>query len=135
MVRADKTARMRRTLLLAGGGLTTAGALLPWVDLHVTGLHVSVQLDAAKHGLWILALLAGCLAVFAALLDDGAPVSILASVAAAGAAGFGTFRILHSPGYELASATGIVHWSAGPGLWAMGLGAVAALAALFTASD
>src|SRR5438876_1064994 len=50
---------MRRTLLLAGGGLTIAGALLPWVDLHVTGLHVSVQLDAAKHGLWILALLAG----------------------------------------------------------------------------
>jgi hypothetical protein len=120
---------MRRTLLLAGGGLTIAGALLPWVDLHVTGL------DGGKHGLWILALLAGCLALFAALLDDGAPVSILASVAAAGAAGFGIYRVLHSPGYERASELGVPHWSAGPGLWAMTLGAAAALAALFTASD
>ena len=126
---------MRRTLLLAGGGLTIAGALLPWVDLHLKGIEISVHLDAAKQGLGVLALVAGCLAVFAALLDDGAPVSILASVAAAGAAGFGTYRIIHSPGYELASATGIVHWSAGLGLWAMALGAGLALAALLTASD
>ena len=126
---------MRRTLLLAGGGLTIAGAVLPWVDLHVTGLDISVHLDAAKHGVGVLALLAGCLAVFGALLDDGAAVSILASVAAAGAAGFGTWRILHTPGYELASATGIVHWSAGLGLWAMALGAASALGALLTASD
>jgi hypothetical protein len=120
---------MRRTLLLAGGGLTIAGALLPWVDLDVAGI------DTAKHGVGILALIAGGLAVFAAVLDDGAPVSILASVAAAGAAGFGTYRILHSPGYELASASGIVHWSVGLGLWAMGLGAASAIAALLTASD
>ena len=126
---------MRRTLLLLGGGLTSAGALLPWVDLHVSGLDVSVHLDGAKHHLWILALAAGALAIFAALLDDGAAVSILSSVAAAGAAAYGTWRIVHSTGYELASATGLVHWSAGLGLWAMGLGAATALAALFTARD
>ena len=126
---------MRRTLLLVGGGLTIAGALLPWVELHVKGLPVSVRLDAEKHHLWILALAAGCLAVFAALLEDGAAVSILASVAAAGAAAFGTYRLLHSTGYELASATGIVHWEAGLGLWAMALGAASALAALLTARD
>jgi hypothetical protein len=126
---------MRRILLLAGGGLTIAGALLPWVDLHVKVIDVSVHLDAEKHGIGILALLAGCLALFAALVHDGAAVSILASVGAAGAAGIGTYRILHSPGYEVASATGLVHWEAGLGLWAMGLGALAALAALFTASD
>jgi hypothetical protein len=125
---------MRRILLLAGGFLTVAGALLPWVDLHVRVVDVSVHLDAEKHAIGILALLAGCLAVFAALVHDGAAVSILASVAAAGTAAFGTFRILHSPGYELASASGLVHWEAGLGLWAMGLGAAAALAALFTAS-
>jgi len=125
---------MRRILLLAGGFLTIAGALLPWVDLHVRVVDVSVHLDAEKHAIGILALLAGCLAVFAALVHDGAAVSILASVAAAGTAAFGTFRILHSPGYELASASGLVHWEAGLGLWAMGLGAAAALAALFTAS-
>ena len=126
---------MRRILLLVGGGLTIAGALLPWVELHVTGLPLSIHLDMAKHGVGILALLAGCLALFAALLDDGAPVSILAAVAAAGAAGFGTYRIIHSAAYELAAKTGIVHWSAGLGLWAMALGAASALAALFTASD
>jgi hypothetical protein len=126
---------MRRIFLLVGGFLTIAGALLPWVDLHVKVIDVSVHLDAEKHSIGILALFAGCLAVFAALVHDGAAVSILASVAAAGAAGFGTFRILHSPGYELASATGLVHWEAGLGLWAMGLGAASALAALFTASD
>jgi hypothetical protein len=126
---------MRRILLLAGGGLTIAGALLPWVDLHVKVIEVTVHLDAEKHAIGILALLAGCLALFAALIDDGAPVSILASVAAAGAAAVGTFRILHSPGYELASSTGLVHWSAGLGLWAMALGAASALAALLTASD
>jgi hypothetical protein len=126
---------MRRTLLLVGGGLTSLGALLPWVDLHVTGLDVSVHLDVAKHHLWLLALAAGLLGIFAALLDDGAAVSILSSVAAAGAAAFGTYRVIHSTGYELASATGLVHWSAGLGLWAMGLGAASALAALFTAKD
>src|SRR5919198_5674281 len=126
---------MRRILLLAGGCLTIAGALLPWVDLHVKVIDVSVHLDAEKHGIGILALAAGCLAVFAALVHDGAAVSILASVAAAGAAAVGTYRILHSPGYELASATGLAHWEAGLGLWAMGLGATSALAALFTASD
>jgi hypothetical protein len=126
---------MRRILLLAGGALTIAGALLPWVDLHVKVIDVSLHLDAEKHAVGILALVAGCLAVFAALIEDGAAVSILASVAAAGAAGIGTYRILHSPGYELASASGLVHWSAGIGLWAMGLGAASALAALVTASD
>jgi hypothetical protein len=126
---------MRRILLLAGGALTIAGALLPWVDLHVKVIDVTVHLDAEKHAVGILALVAGCLAVFAALIEDGAAVSILASVAAAGAAGVGTYRILHSPGYELASASGLVHWSAGIGLWAMGLGAASALAALVTASD
>jgi hypothetical protein len=126
---------MRRILLLVGGGLTIAGALLPWVELQVTGLPISVDLDMAKHGVGILAVLAGCLALFAALLDDGAPVSILASAAAAGAAAFSTYRIIHSAGYDLAAQTGIVHWSPGLGLWAMGLGAVSALAALFTAHD
>jgi hypothetical protein len=126
---------MRRTLLLVGGGLTIAGALLPWVELHVSGLPISVHLDTEKRHLWVLALAAGCLAVFAALLEDGAAVSILASMAAAGAAAFGVYRMLHSTGYELASTTGLVHWSAGLGLWAMGLGAVSALAALFTAHD
>jgi hypothetical protein len=126
---------MRRILLLAGAGLTIAGALLPWVDVHVTGLPLAVHLDMAKHGVGILALLAGCLALFAALLDDGAPVSILASVAAAGGAAYGTYRVLHSTEYELAAKTGIVHWSAGLGLWAMGLGAASALAALLTARD
>ena len=126
---------MRRTFLLVGGGLTIAGAFLPWVELHVTGLPISVHVDTEKHHLWILALAAGCLAVFAALLEDGAAVSILASVAAAGAAAFGVYRLLHSTGYELASTTGLVHWSAGLGLWAMGLGSVSALAALFTARD
>ena len=72
---------------------------------------------------------------FAALVEDGAAVSILASVAAAGAAAFGTYRMLHSTGYELASATGIVHWEAGLGLWAMGVGAGSAVAALLTAKD
>jgi hypothetical protein len=126
---------MRRTLLLVGGGLTVVGALLPWVDLHVTGIHLSVHLDAAKHGVGVIALLAGCLALFAALLDDGAAVSILASVAAAGAAAVGVWRVVHTPGYELAAKTGIVHWSAGLGLWATGLGAAVALGALLTASD
>jgi hypothetical protein len=126
---------MRRTLLLAGGGLTIAGALLPWVDVHVQVIEATIHLDVEKHGVGILALLAGCLAVFAALIHDGAAVSILASVAAAGAAAFGTYRVLHTPGYELASATGLVHWSAGLGLWAMALGAASALAALLTASD
>jgi hypothetical protein len=126
---------MRRILLLAGGFLTIAGALLPWVDLHVKVIDLSVHLDAEKHGIGILALLAGFLAVFAALVHDGAAISILSSVAAAGAAGVGTYRILHSPGYEIASATGLVDWEAGLGLWAMGLGAAAALAALLTASD
>ena len=126
---------MRRILLLAGGGLTIAGALLPWVDLHVKVIEVTIHLVVEKLGVGFLALLAGCLALFAAFIDDGAPVSILASVSAAGAAGFGTYRILHTPGYELASATGLVHWSAGLGLWAMALGAASALAALLTASD
>jgi hypothetical protein len=126
---------MRRILLLAGGSLTIAGAFLPWVDLQVKVIDVSVHLDAEKHSIGILALLAGCLAVFAALVHDGAAVSILSSVAAAGAAAVGTYRILHSPGYELASATGLVHWEAGLGLWATGLGAAVALAALLTASD
>jgi hypothetical protein len=126
---------VRRILLLAGGGLTIAGALLPWVDLHVKVIEVTIHMDVEKHGVGILALLAGCLALFAAFIDDGAPVSILASVSAAGAAAFGTYRILHTPGYELASATGLVHWSAGLGLWAMALGAASALAALLTASD
>jgi hypothetical protein len=126
---------MRRILLLAGGGLTVAGALLPWVEPHLTGLAHGIHLDMGKHGVGILALLAGCLAVFAALLDDGAPVSILASVAAAGAAAFGAYRIIHSTAYEVAAAKGIAHWSAGLGLWVMGLGAASALAALFTASD
>ena len=126
---------MRRTLLLAAGGLTIAGALLPWVDLHVKVVDVTVHLDAEKHAVGILALVAGCLAVFSALVEDGAAVSVLASVAAAGAAGFGTYRILHTPGYELASATGLVHWEAGLGLWAMGLGAALALGSLLTAAD
>jgi hypothetical protein len=126
---------MRRILLLLGGGLTIAGAFLPWVELHVGGLPLSVHVDADKHHLWPLALAAGCLAVFAALLDDGAAVSILASVAAAGAAAFGAYRMLHSAGYEAASATGLIHWSAGLGLWAMALGAASALAALLTARD
>jgi len=126
---------MRRTLLLVGGGLTIAGALLPWAELHVVGLPLSIHVDADKHNLWLLALAAGCLAVFAALLDDGAAVSILSSVAAAGAAAFGVYRVVHSTGYEVASSTGLVHWSAGLGLWAMGLGAGAALAALLTARD
>jgi hypothetical protein len=126
---------MRRTLLLAGGGLSIAGALLPWVDLHVTGIHLSVHVDAAKHGVGVIALLAGCLALFAALLEDGAAVSILSSVAAAGAAAYGVWRVVHTPGYELAAKTGIVHWSAGLGLWALALGAAVAVAALLTAAD
>jgi hypothetical protein len=125
---------MRRILLLAAGGLTIAGALLPWVDLDVRVIEATVHLDAEKHVVGILALVAACLALFAALVEDGAAVSIIATVAAAGAAAFGTYRIVHSPGYEVASATGLVHWSAGVGLWAMGLGAAFALAALFTAS-
>jgi hypothetical protein len=127
---------LRRTLLVVGGGLAVAGALLPWVDLHVTGLPLSVHLGSAKEGvIGLLALMAGILALIAALISDGAPVSVLAAVGAAVVAAAGTWRVVQSDAYEVASATGVVHWSAGLGLWAMGLGAVCALASLFTASD
>jgi hypothetical protein len=125
---------MRRPLLLAAGGLAIVGALLPWVEYRLAGQDVSLHIEAAKHGLGVLALLAGCVALLAAATQGGAAVSMLATIASIGCAALGSWRTLHSSSYEIASAVG-VHWNAGYGLWAMGLGAALTFAALLASPD
>jgi hypothetical protein len=125
---------MRRPLLLAAGGLAIAGALLPWIEFRLSGGDVSLHIEAAKHGLGALALLAGCVALLAAAAQGGAAVSMLATVGSIGCAALGSWRTLHSPAYEIASAVG-VQWTAGAGLRAMGLGAALTFAALLTSPD
>jgi hypothetical protein len=109
---------MRRTLLLAAGGLAIAGALLPWVEFRLAGGDVSLHIEAAKHGLGALALLAGCVALLAGAAG-GVWVSMLATLASAGCVALGSWQSVHSPAFEIASAVG-VQWSMGKGLWAVG---------------
>jgi hypothetical protein len=125
---------MRRPLLLAAGGLAIAGALLPWVEFRLSGADLSLHIEAAKHGLGALALLTGCVALLGAAAQGGAVVSMLATVASAACAALGSWRSIHSPAYELASAVG-VQWSLGTGLWAMGACIALTFGALLAAPD
>jgi hypothetical protein len=124
---------MRRTLLLAAGGLAIAGALLPWVEFRLSGGDVSLHIEAAKHGLGALAFIAGCVALLAGAAG-GAWVSMLATVAAAGCVALGSWRSIHSPAYEIASSVG-VQWSMGMGLWAMAACVALTFGALLSAPD
>jgi hypothetical protein len=125
---------MRRPLLLAAGGLAIAGALLPWVEFRLSGGDVSLNIEAAKHGLGALALLSGCVALLAGAAQGGAVVSMLATLASAGCVALGSWRSVHSPAYEIASAVG-VQWSIGAGLWAICLGIALTFGALLSAPD
>jgi hypothetical protein len=124
---------MRRFLLLAAGGLAIAGALLPWVEFRLSGGDASLHIEAAKHGLGALALIAGCMALLAGAAG-GAWVSMIGTVSAAGCVAFGSYRAIHSPAYEIASAVG-VQWSMGAGLWAIGACIALTFGAMLAAPD